>query len=866
MITKKYFDDNSSSGGVGKDTNGMSWNEDDESYTGMAGAEIFNNYEYNIASGDYSHAEGDDTTASGPSSHAEGYGTIASANSSHAEGYGTIASGDCSHAEGEFAEASGISAHAEGNSTASGNYSHAEGNSTASGEASHAEGNSNAYGEESHAEGYYADAIGNYSHAEGYNTIASSECQHVQGKYNVEDTEGKYVHIVGWGTSNESKNIHTIDTFGNAMFTGKITVGDGETIPEPTADGDLITKKYFDDNSNNSGNTEYVTPESFGAVGDGVTDDVNAFTQAAATGKPILLTQRYYTSTSITITSSVYSYTNAEIINDAIITFAQNNIIISGITFNGNNSSPYVHCISDNVYFYKCQFKNFSGNENYKLTETLRLGEYNTVTHTGVIVDSCIFNGASSNYENDVEGDNDGVVRQIYIQNCSAKIVNCEFKNCVGMEDGDIIHVQSKSALDSTYPYSKKGGISFPSVPCIISGCIFHLGKCKSAVKVQCSDVIIQNNTVLVEDEATIDDARYVFRAMNCNNVNISSNTVNIEDTTELKLVSIFSIEGMENVILQNNLIYDRSTGISSLYDNSTSVTVILSRFVQTSIFNNNSILLRSIHNLMDIEYSSLTISDNKIECVGDYQDTIFYINKYYNHSTDGSDIPEDVVLRFIHNELIVSGTRNKIQTDTSYAGSVEFSNNKIIGNVSAYDFRFDANAPTTFCRVSDIDLQLKFTTVTGNYLTTLKDIHIERCTLIYADIKKAEVCLIKDCDISSTYQAIYFTNVGEVEVDGNYIHNITNRVFRVMTGNPSINMKNNSFDTGNYSQLVESHYNNDEFLRSNIIWYKNNQGIINGINNGSEPDSTMSYELGCLFFKESENKFVFSNGNGSWV
>ena len=54
----------------------------------------------NIATGESSHAEGDNTQAIGLFSHAEGLGTIAYGGRSHAEGQDTIASGSYSHAEG----------------------------------------------------------------------------------------------------------------------------------------------------------------------------------------------------------------------------------------------------------------------------------------------------------------------------------------------------------------------------------------------------------------------------------------------------------------------------------------------------------------------------------------------------------------------------------------------------------------------------------------------------------------------------------------------------------------------------------------------------------------------------------------------
>lgn len=92
------------------------------------GCEIFNDYENNIASSLYAHAEGNSTTASGTSSHAEGEKTTASGYNSHAEGNGTVASGGYSHAENS-------------NTTASGWYSHAGGiNSEAKAEASFAHG------------------------------------------------------------------------------------------------------------------------------------------------------------------------------------------------------------------------------------------------------------------------------------------------------------------------------------------------------------------------------------------------------------------------------------------------------------------------------------------------------------------------------------------------------------------------------------------------------------------------------------------------------------------------------------------------------------------------------------------------------
>lgn len=179
------------------------------------GAEIFNDYINNIASSNYSHAEGTQTIASGVASHAEGSSTIASGSSSHAEGNGTKASGTYSHAEGQKTIASGSRSHAEGyTTTASSNYSHAEGYNTKvtndstitatatttiinKGTAGHAEGyGSVAYGVISHAEGNGTYASGAQSHAEGNSTTASGDSSHAEGHGTV--ASGSYSHAEGF--------------------------------------------------------------------------------------------------------------------------------------------------------------------------------------------------------------------------------------------------------------------------------------------------------------------------------------------------------------------------------------------------------------------------------------------------------------------------------------------------------------------------------------------------------------------------------------------------------------------------------------------------------------------------------------------
>ena len=225
------------------------------------GAEIFNDYKNNFATGECSHAEGRYANAVGDCSHAEGSENTAEGFAAHAEGSTTSSSGEASHSEGFLTEASG-------------NYSHAE--------------------------GYWAEASGEISHAEGEWTKASSECQHVQGKYNIEDAENKYAHIVGNGNSRARSNAHTLDWNGNAWFQGKITLGENNIEVATKQDvSDAIEKNGFSGDYNDLSNkpiipsVEGLASESY--VNDAVTQlsdnlqgQINDLFQNVSNGKELI--------------------------------------------------------------------------------------------------------------------------------------------------------------------------------------------------------------------------------------------------------------------------------------------------------------------------------------------------------------------------------------------------------------------------------------------------------------------------------------------------------------------------------------------------------------------------------------------------
>ena len=188
----------SDAGGVGKFTN------TDKN------CEIFNDYENNVASAYYSHAEGYMTTASAPYSHAEGESTVASNMRTHAEGWQTTASGNCSHAENTGCIASGSN---------------------------------------SHAEGYYTMATGEHSHASGNHTVAGREV-FALGRYNKKAEDVALVVGNGWGNDSYEyrSDALTLDYSGNLHISGKLTADGGVGYVLPTATADTLGGVMIGDN------------------------------------------------------------------------------------------------------------------------------------------------------------------------------------------------------------------------------------------------------------------------------------------------------------------------------------------------------------------------------------------------------------------------------------------------------------------------------------------------------------------------------------------------------------------------------------------------------------------------------------------
>ena len=147
----------------------------------------------------------------------------------------------------------------------------------------------------------------------------------------------------GYDLSEIDRKLTAVSTeFGN-LRTAKIS-DIGKALVPKTVAGGKVTSWEFKDVSSGGGSDSggegggsavavyYVTPEDYGAVGDGSTDDTNAVSQAFNSGMPVVLTQgKTYKIDTVTVTSPLII-----IGNFATISTASSNSVKSAITIREN--------------------------------------------------------------------------------------------------------------------------------------------------------------------------------------------------------------------------------------------------------------------------------------------------------------------------------------------------------------------------------------------------------------------------------------------------------------------------------------------------------------------------------------------------
>lgn len=124
----------------------------------------------------------------------------------------------------------------------------------------------------------------------------------------------------------------------------------------------------------------YVTPEMYGAAGDGITDDTIAFASAVNSGKPVFCYSKQYKLTdSITINQNhIFIYGN-----DATLNF-------------GHNSGFIIPATGDDIGFYNCKFElEFTKDSSDESNAAIAIdgSDQNEYDAKNIIIKHCSFNG-----------------------------------------------------------------------------------------------------------------------------------------------------------------------------------------------------------------------------------------------------------------------------------------------------------------------------------------------------------------------------------------------------------------------------------------------------------------------------------------
>ena len=223
--------------------------------------EIFNDYENNQASGNYSHAEGCNNISYQTNSHAEGNNGIAFGNASHVEGLGTVTSYNINITSIDARNAI-INYTTDGNNVVCypdyilrfnnntrlytvKDVTTYTGKITLDTTTGLTTGNTTVYvyrhyakGPGSHVEGYNNITTAGYTHAEGSNNTTTGSASHVEGSINT--VNGKYAHAEGYkntakgeashveGTSNSSSGINSHAEGNNTAASGNYAHSEGK--------------------------------------------------------------------------------------------------------------------------------------------------------------------------------------------------------------------------------------------------------------------------------------------------------------------------------------------------------------------------------------------------------------------------------------------------------------------------------------------------------------------------------------------------------------------------------------------------------------------------------------------------------------
>ncbi|PEZ94197.1 hypothetical protein CN374_00160 [Bacillus cereus] len=300
-----------------------------------------------------------------------------------------------------------------------------------------------------------------------------------------------------------------------------------------------------------------ISVKKFGAKGDGINDDTVAFQKAIANainGKVFLpkTSSFYLVNSDLVIPEGINFISEGASLrmNDGLLILNGNNIL-QGVTFDGNWFTKGVRINGPGCRILFNQFKNM---------KTSIAAQTNVINFNEYVGDAFIFgntfDGIQPYPENGISTDDIGTARAIRIAGGNnITIESNTFKNMLGYEDSDYIHVHNPDRTNTTkYPYQAFNGYVFGRLTGVtIRGNTFYQALNKSCVKIQASGIKVNDNEFIIDYNNINGKMFSVVRSHNNYGTEFTGNKFYNKGS---KLVYLAYLEYCEDIVFSDNKIY----------------------------------------------------------------------------------------------------------------------------------------------------------------------------------------------------------------------------------------------------------------------------------------------------------------------
>lgn len=464
----------------------------------------------------------------------------------------------------------------------------------------------------------------------------------------------------------------------------------------------------------------YATPEMFGAVGDGVSDDTQAVKDALATGKPVLLTKTYRLTEGVDAVNDVIGYGGCLFMDATSVYVLHTAHNVKGVEIKSDNThyveiGIYVDDTSNNPRIEDCYVHNLYNSENSDIDHSV----------AGILVTGTSVNNVVTIRRNVIKN----IVADytfwqsvysaggIWVMCLSETVIDENtIINVVDSYNGDGISVIPRAATNATYTVTNNR----------IKGCGVD------GIKVNAKGSLIDHNVIDLDSDTGVPTFTGVYGIRNLNEDTMISNNMIFSNNNANSSQAIYSeravADGFENVSFVGNTIKNTLIGV---YINVFSKCHIENNYFESNVANHKSIIAlgaeQKISGNVNVHYlecgAGSIITDNELYDIT--TDSLQYItglvftnNKISSSTLVVSSGAKIIGNKFIDSLIMADGDSNIIDNifnlsanHTAYAIAPKGANGNVSGNI------IKANAASAGILVS------------GDYKTIMGN-NISGCTL----------------------------------------------------------------------------------------------------------------------------------------